>query len=307
VTFEFGSPFIIGCTPPNSKEWGIYDAGGRNGLVLRGKASGTVSVSVDRGRTWKDHGAFADGLDLTDSVKGHLQYRLKIGSGAKGLAGSGLTMITVCQVNSSVIPRLKDGGTRVTFESSGLGVVSAGPTLPQAQAHLVEGSFGTRALALELSTPRQEPVAGIVAVGHLASGSPPDPKLKYQVEYSLDAGRSWKPLVKDWQIDRRGQEPKDFWSQSLCYGRVDLPESEKASSARVRFRNDGGKTYLRAEMHLLYRTGPDAPTRVTFDWTEDGAPRQESRVFPPGKPAPWDLKTGKNVATRWVEFAAESK
>ena len=33
VTFEFVSPFIIASTPPNAQSWGIYDAGGRNGLV----------------------------------------------------------------------------------------------------------------------------------------------------------------------------------------------------------------------------------------------------------------------------------
>ena len=48
VTFEFGSPYIIGATPPNSKLWAIYEAGCKNGLVLRGKASCPVAVSVDR-------------------------------------------------------------------------------------------------------------------------------------------------------------------------------------------------------------------------------------------------------------------
>jgi len=28
-----------------------------------------VSVSVDQGKSWKDAGAFGDGLDLTDHVK----------------------------------------------------------------------------------------------------------------------------------------------------------------------------------------------------------------------------------------------
>ena len=38
VTFEFYTPYIIAATPPNNKPWGIYDVGGRNGLVLRGSA-----------------------------------------------------------------------------------------------------------------------------------------------------------------------------------------------------------------------------------------------------------------------------
>ena len=108
-------------------------------------------------------------------------------------------------------------------------------------------------------------------------------------------------MVKDWSIPRRGEEPGDFWSMSLCYGSVDLRESS-VTSARVRFHNDGGKNYLRAEVHLVYRTGSKDSTKVTFDWTDDSGKHQDSHVFAPGKPAPWDVKTGKNVLTRWVEF-----
>ena len=301
VTFEFYTPFIIGCTPPNTKEWGIYDAGGRNGLVLHGKASCPVSISVDQGKSWKDAGSFVDGLDLTDSAKGYCQYLLKLGAGPKALAGAGLTIRTVCQMSCSMIPRLKDGGTSVVFESSGKGVISAGPTLPQGQAHIVEGAFGTRAVTMELATPRKEPITTIYAAAQIGSSCPPDPSFKYQIEVSIDGGKSWKPMVKDWQISRRGEEPPDFWSMSLCYGNLDVNDSS-VTSARVRFKNDGGKNYLRAEVHLVYRAGAKDATKVTYDWTDDAGKHQESHVFTAGKPAPWELKTGKNVATRWVEF-----
>jgi hypothetical protein len=301
VTFEFYSPYMIGCTPPNKAQWGIYDAGGKNGLVLRGKATCPVSVSIDQGKTWKDAGAFADGLDLTDHVKGFRQYFLRLGAGAKDLASAGLTITTVCQVSVSTIPRLKDGGTKIEFESSGKAVVSAGPTLPQAQAHLVDGAFGTRTVTLEAATPRKEPVATIIAAAHVGSSAPPSPEVKYQIEYSLDGGKSWKPVVKDWQIARRGDEPGDFWSQSLCYGSVDLADGP-TGPVRVRFKNDGGKNYLRAEMHLVYKSASKDATKVTFDWKDDAGDHRESHVFAAGKPAPWDLKTGKTVATRWVDY-----
>src|SRR5581483_608563 len=61
VTFEFYTPYIIGATPPNAKPWGVYDAGGTNGLVLRGKASCAVAVSTDQGKTWQECGTFTDG------------------------------------------------------------------------------------------------------------------------------------------------------------------------------------------------------------------------------------------------------
>jgi hypothetical protein len=302
VTFEFYSPYVIACTPADlKKEWGIYDAGGKNGLVLKGKASCSVSVSVDQGKTWKDAGAFADGLDLTDPVKGYRQYLLRFGAGAKALAGRGLTIRTVCECSVSTIPRLKDGGTTVTFESSGKGVVSAGPTLPQAQAHVVDGSFGTRSVTMELAAPRKESVLSIVAVAQVASSCPPSPDVKYQIEYSTDAGKSWKPVVKDWNVARRGDEPGDFWSMSMNYGSLDLSEPATAP-VRVRFKNDGGKNYLRAEVHLLYKAAGQDATKVTFDWKDDAGEHRESNVFGAGKPAPWALKTGKNVVTRWVEY-----
>ncbi len=302
VTFEFYTPYVIGCTPADvKKEWAIYDAGGKNGLVLKGKATCPMSVSVDQGKTWKDGGGFEDGMDLTDHVKGHRQYLLRFGAGAKALAGSGLTMRTVCEVSVSVIPRLKDGGTKITFESGGRGLISAGPTLPQAETHIVDGKFGSRAVTMEVTAPRQSPVAGLIAAAQVASSCPPDPTFKYQIEYSTDGGKAWKPVVKDWTVARRGDEPSDFWSQSMCWGSVDVAEAP-AAPIRVRFKNDGGKNYLRAEVHLLYKTGDKDATKMTFDWKDDAGDHRESHVFGAGKPAPWELKTGKNVVTRWVEY-----
>jgi hypothetical protein len=301
VTFEFYSPFIIACTPSKDSEFGCYEPGGTNGLVLHGKAGCPVSVSVDQGKTWTEPVNFSDGLDLTPHVKGFRQYFLRLGAGAKALASSGLSIRTVCQTSVSVIPRLKDGGTKVTFESSGKALLSVGPTLPQAQAHVVDGAFGSRTVTLEAATPRKEAVATIIAVAHIASSCPPDPAIKYQVEYSTDGGKGWKPLVKDWNVARQGDEPPDFWSMSTCAGSVDLSESV-TGPIRVRFKNDGGKNYMRAELHLVYKTGSKDATKVTFNWKDDSGEHKESHEFAAGTPAPWELKTGKNVVTRWVDY-----
>jgi hypothetical protein len=71
----------------------------------------------------------------------------------------------------------------------------------------------------------------------------------------------------------------------------------------VRFRNNGGKAYLRGEVHLVYRAGGADGTRVTFDWVDDGGPHRSAHVFAgKGQAAPWQVATGRNVRTRWVEF-----
>ncbi|HEY7311611.1 MAG TPA: hypothetical protein VH643_19765 [Gemmataceae bacterium] len=302
VVFEFQSPYVIAATPPNDKPWGIYDAGSKNGLVLRGKADCTVSVSVDGGKTWRDGGTFRDKLDLTDFVKGRRQYLLALHAGAKTLAKSELTITTVCQANAAVMPRLKDGGSEVSFAASGRAVTSAGPTLPQAKARLLDGKFGSPRVTLEVPSPRGEPVAAVYAAGHVFSGSPPRPDVKYQIEASSDGGKTWVPVVRDWTIARRGEEPKDFWSQSLCWGSLELAKPT-TGPIRVRFGNDGGKNYARAEAHLVYRVKGSDATKVTFAWTDDKGEREAAHTFV-AKQGDWKVPTGRDVRTRWVEFEA---
>jgi hypothetical protein len=303
IVFEFFTPYIIAVTPANNKPFGIYDAGASNGLVLRGKAGCAVAISTDGGATWRECGKLDDRLDLTDHVKGRRQYHLRFDAGAKDLAGAGPTMTTVCQANPAMMPRLADGGSTVQFLASGKGVISAGPNYDSARSHLVDGKFGSPAVTLELKTPRGEPVVELFAAAHVQSGSPPRPEVKYQIEASFDGGKTWNPVVKDWKVERRGDDPADFWSQSLCYGA--LKSDGPMSKVRVRFRNDGGKPYARAELHLVYATRQADSTKVTFAWHDDGGEQKSSHTFAPSsKPTEWRIPTGKGVKTRWVEFAA---
>ncbi|HEX8203449.1 MAG TPA: hypothetical protein VF590_23435 [Isosphaeraceae bacterium] len=302
VVFAFATPYIIAATPPDDSPWGIYRPGCRNGLVLRGRTPCAVAVSTDAGTTWQDCGALAEGLDLTDRVKGQQRYWIRFGAGAAALAGSGLTMTTVCQANASILPHLTDGGSRVGFLASGRAVASAGPRRPHAEAHVVAGGFDTPAVTLEVATPRGEPALALDAAAHVRSGNPPRPEVNYQIEYSTDSGATWTPLVRDWTIPRRGQEPPDFWSQSLCWGSAEL-DREATGPVRVRFRNDGGKAYARAEAHLVYRVASADATKVTFHWTDAAGAHRASHTFPAAeKDASWDVPTGQDVRTHWVEF-----
>jgi hypothetical protein len=188
-------------------------------------------------------------IDLTDFAKGHRQYWLRFESSAAELEGSDLKITTVCQANSSIIPRLTDNGSVVQFQSSGLALESAGP---------------------------------------------------------VDTGKSWSDMVQDWRITRQGEEPADFWSQSFCWGSANLPET--ASGVQIRFRNDGGKRNLRAEVHLAYRLPREDATRVTFHWKDHSGLHTENQTFAPGVPAGkpvWKLATGAGVETLWVEYAPE--
>jgi hypothetical protein len=256
---------------------------------------------VDRGKTWHDCGHFRDGMDLTDLVKAQRQYFLRFGAGAKDLAGTGLTIRTVCQANAATMPRLKDGGSTVSFAASGRGVVSAGPTVAQAKAHVVAGGFGTPEVTLELATPRREPAVAVYAAAEMQSGNPPRPDVRYSIDCSTDGGTTWQPIVKDWTVPRMGHEPTDFWAHSFCYGDAALREPT-AGPVRVRFRNTGGRACLRTEAHLVYAAKGGDSTKVTFDWIDDAGPHRNADVVAPGGPVEWAIPTGRNVATRWVEY-----
>lgn len=305
VVFEFQTPYIIAATPADDSDWAIYKPGSRNGLVVNGHTAATVSVSVDRGQSWQDHGSLDGRLDLTDDVKGHRQYWLRFGAAAKDLAAAQIEVVTVCQANPALFPRLRDEGSTVTFSASGEALVSAGPTVPQTRAHIVDGEFGSPQVTLQISPPRNHDATRLYAAAHVASSNPPDPAIRYQIEFSVDKGRSWHPLVRDWQIVRRGVEPSDFWSQSFCYGDVVVPE-ETSGPVQVRFRNDGGKRYLRAEAHLAYAFPGTDECRVTFAWSDDqGASHRAERTFAPESLQTWRIPTGGGVKMQWVELGVE--
>jgi hypothetical protein len=307
VTFEFTSPYVVAATPASPSKWGVYEDGAKGGLVVTSKVPSRVQLSVDRGRTWSPGLPVAAdaSADLTDLAKGNHQYWLRINSPAGALKDSALTIRTVCQCNATTIPHLKDGPNAITFESSGLAHVSAGPTLAQVATHVVEGKIGSRSVTLELAAPRGEKAVQVYAASWQASGNPPNPKDAYRIDYSTDGGKTWSPVVKDWRVQGRPPEPPDYWSQSFTWGDTPLPAI--AGPVHVRFTNTGGKTYRKVEAHLAYRPTATTPTTVTFAWTDKaGKAQMATQTYPAGTKGDmsWKFDAGENVETTWVEYAA---
>jgi hypothetical protein len=298
VTLEFYTPYIIGATPPNQSSWGIYDSGCKNGLVLFGSANCRVAVSNDGGSSWKDAGLFHHGMDLTDFVKGHRQYHLRLETGSAELAESGIVIQTVCQLNPAVLPRLKDHGTAIEFSSGGRAIVSFGPNKQQASPKIVAGAFDTPRVTMEIETPRGEAILELYVSAHMASSNPPNPEVKYELEYSLDQGKSWHSLLNHSSFERRVVEPDDFWSQSLWSGSKRLSGTD-TRRVQVRIRNDGGKRVMRAECHLVYAANQKA-AEVTYAWRNDAGDQSKTHQMNHGET--WSLETGKDVSTRWVEI-----
>jgi len=311
VMFEFRTPYVIGATPPDDSDWGVYRDGCRNGLILKSRVNFPVRISTDQGDNWSDPTGFGPAskgvrsIDLTDLVKGHQQYRLLLGAGASVLENADLEIRTVCQVNSATIPRLRDGENRITYQASGRALSSSGIKLNPQLASIVEG---TNRPVLSLQPPRGARAVGVYAAAHNLSGSPPNPEIAYRIDYSIDKGRNWQPVVEDWQIERRGSEPGDFWSQSFTYGSTRLEPTTE--TVFVKFSNDGGKKYRRIETHLAYEVEHPSPLKATFGWTEGETPelKTASHTYPADATQPdpsWSIQTGKSVTTRWVEMSAE--
>jgi hypothetical protein len=308
VTLEFVTPYIIAATPAGDDPWDIYQPGCKNGLVIRGQGGAQVDVSVDRGRTWHAVGRLAGMLDATDHVKGFRQYWLRISAPAKSLVDSKLSIRTVCQMNSSLIPRLLPGENVVMLGTARRALVSAGPTIEQARAHLVAGDFNSPQVTLAVAAPRDAEAIAVHAAAHLRSGNPPNPQVNYQIDYSLDQGRSWLPLVADWKITRRGDEPDDFWSQSFVWGSATLPRPRRGL-IHVRFRNSGGKAIARAEMHLEYATAEDSADAcaVTFavgNERDPSAAVRALRAIAPAQGGTFTVDAGPAPVVRWVELSS---
>ncbi|NND98621.1 MAG: hypothetical protein HKN47_14970 [Pirellulaceae bacterium] len=307
ITFSFQTPYVIAATPPGDATWSIYQPGCKNGLRVTASKPMTVSVSTDRGATWSRSYRVDQSADLTDHVKGHQQYWLRIDQNAMSMLDSQFQVTTVCQVNAAVLPRLVSGDNRITYQATHRALVSAGPNLDQATQHVVQGSANDSTIVMEMKSPRGQEVVGVIAASHNQSGNPPNVDLRYRIDYSLDGGQTWHEIVKDWRNENRPPGPSDQWSQSFAYGNKDL--SPHTGSVQVRFSNNKRKPYRRTEMHLVYRVEPSSPAEVTFAWSEDGGElRTASRVYDTVKQhadATWRIRTsGKQIDTKWVEIVA---
>ena len=307
VTLEFYSPYVIAATPAPENipgEWGIYKPGCTNGLLVNGKMTCPVAISTDQGKTWQDAPQTTDGMDLTDRVKSHMQYWIRFGAAANDLAGKDITIRTVCQCAPTVIPRVKAGVNTVTYESSGQAVLPGGPNTDQTR--VVAGKQNSPTVTLELAAPRKAQAVAVYAAARVACGAPPRPS-KYNIDCSTDGGKTWKPLLKDYEIIRRGYEPGDWWSQTFLMGDAALPAV--AGAIQVRFTNSARLTFMRAEAHLVYKVKNTSPLKATFAWKDGGALQTASHTYAasvPGTPdATWQFDGGSKPETVWVEYTAE--
>ena len=196
-------------------------------------------LPVDQGKTWTQPQPPTSGLDLTDSVKGYQQYFLRLNASAKQLAAAGLSWTTVCQANACIIPHVCTRG-RKRDQLCGWrrgNYLPPAPIASQAETHLIDGKSGSQKLRWNYPLRVAQFPLHLYAAALQASGNPPAP-VEYAIDYSIDGGETWTPIVNHWAIEQRPPDPTDYWSQSFTWADARWQKRLTATPIRVRFSND---------------------------------------------------------------------
>ena len=305
VTFYFYSPYAVAALPPQEAAkqiWAVLEKGCTKGLIVTALSNlkCTVQVSTDNGSTWSPEIRFGKKLDLTDWVKGHHSYHLKLNATPSQLATSPIAIRTVCMANDRLMPHLKSGGTSVSFAASGKAVFAAGPNVDQTDRFVTSGSLGTDRVEMRVPTPGGARLLEVHAAAMVNSGSAPDASIRYQIECSTDGGATWEPIVEDWRVETLGYQVGDRAPRSYYFGDLDVSKSN-SNEALVRFSNSAGVTYERVEVYLVYQASNRPPVSVTFHWEDQRGKQSASHTFRRSD-SPWKIETGEVTQTHWVEM-----
>ncbi len=299
VVFEHVSPYVIAARSieGGGREWNLLEEKCCDGAILTGEAVGEVlvTVSVDGGQTWQKVGLAAGEfkIDFTDVVKGRHAYLIRFGlTQADGLTG--VKIRTVTQVGRGVFPRLKDGGTTVTYQASGESVIHGGPSQQLAE------QFRRKDLEKDGYRVYQIKAAGAIrrAAGVARVNGPKGSA--WSVEFSLDGGKTWKPGTKDLQVAGDGNLWEDGQA-AYTWAEMDFPKN-RAKEVLIRF---GQGSILHCQVFATYASKNTSAMEVTYGWQEGDAAQEDTHTIKKGKASDaWTVPTGQGVKTRWVRFRA---
>lgn len=325
VVFEHFSPYVI-CGDPVDDEDPLQHKA-TNGMVVTGTSKGEIRarVSADQGQSWHELPIQSGELrwDLTEYVKGCYGWKLKLEWFGDAQLGT-LQMTTTCQMSQAIYPRLKPGGSTVTFRSAGRAVVPVLPRLEdetatiqnfedrarrsanldfvgrrpgQRAAYIVRGPQPA-SVVFRIDSPAT--LVGLSAAARFTVRSPSPPGAEYGLQWSVDNGATWHRL---------GQVtlPADNeFSSGWVYGQADgIAGDMRSALIRVDLNGGGYQTGLiTAELYGLRKTGSPAAATVTYGWMEGGRMREHSFQVPAGMTtATSHVPTGQTIRDRFVRIA----
>jgi hypothetical protein len=299
VTFEHVSPYVVAARPieGGDREWDVFKEKCRDGAIVSGQAVGKVPVLVGVDNTFKQVGV-AEGefqFDFTDLVKGRHAYLVRFGlSPNNGLKS--VRMRTVVQVGRGVFPRLRDGGTTITYQALGQAVIHGGPSQylaePMRRKDLEKEGF--RVYQVKAPGPIRR-AAGVARANGPGFGP-------WSVEFSLDGGKTWKAGLKDLTVS---PEESDWGGghHAYAWAQMAFPDNWKARDVLIRF---GQGNVVHCQVFATYEVKNTSPMTVTYGWIEDGQPKTDTHRIKAGRASDtWTVPTGQTVQGQWVRFAAE--
>lgn len=326
VTFSHFSPYVI-CGDP-ADDANPMSGPATGGLVVAGKAVGTVKleVSSDEGQSWKQSGELSGAFekDVTDLVKGRYGWQVRFVW--EKLAGlDEVKFTTVTQVCQTIYPRLKPGGSQVTYRAASRAVVPVLPNFGLSEAEigrLEEKSLRSANLAYSPRDKQQkvayktqnnkpasvvfkidasQPLVEVSAAARFGIRVPPPEKTDFHLDVSTDGGKTWSQLGKaDLPADNE-------FSSGWMYGRADVSKAE-AKTALVRATvYAGGYTtgLMEAQLYGLRKTAAPSAAKITYGWEEGGKAKTHVEDVPVGaKEHAFKVPTGGAIVDEFVRIEA---
>jgi hypothetical protein len=205
---------------------------------------------------------------------------------------------TVTQIARAVFPRLKPGGTRITYQSSRQSGIHGGPSIDLAERFRRRDLEKPDCRVYEISAPG--PIRHVAGVARV-QGEGEAPWGPWGVEISLDGGNSWRDAMERLTLN----ESESDWGggrNAYIWANLDLP-GNRSESVLLSF---GKGSILAAEVYATHETASASPLIVNYGWLEDGEPRNHSHLIPAGSTADsWEVPTGQHISGQWVRFRAE--
>lgn len=327
VTFDHYSPYVIAGDPVD--DLNPMTGKATDGLVVSGKAKGNVAVeiSVDQGQSWQPAGNVAGDfkLDLTEQVKGRYTWRVRFNlKGDDGL--DAVTFATSCQVNQAMYPRLKPGGSNVTFRNSSRGVVAMRPNFALSEKQLARievpelradnmayvGHKNLNDLAYKTTNNKPgfvvfkvespEVLREITAAARFRVRVPPPAEADFKLELSTDEGKSWQPLGKaDIPADNE-------YSSGWMYGKADVSAAKtKSALVKVHVYQGGYSTGIHdVRAYGVYQTESPQAATVTYGWKEGEASKTHTAKIAAGATSQkFTVPTGDKIIDDFVRIEAQ--
>lgn len=325
VTFQHFSPYVIAGRPTDGANAMSGPATG--GLVVAGETAGPVKieVSVDQGQTWKEIGEVSGKFskDLTDEVKGRYGWQLSFSWKGNGGLDS-LTFATVTQVAQTIYPRLKPGGSTVTYRAASRAVVPVLPnfgTTEEQVGHFEDKSLRSANVAYSVRSLKSRygyavksnkpgtvvfkidspaDLLQVTAAARFSVRVPTPEGCDFRLDLSTDGGKTWKPLGK-------ADAPKDNeLSSGWVYGKAEATGTKHAL-VRVNLYAGGYQTgMMQAELYGICRTPPPGAVKLTYGWKEGGTPKTHVENVPAGaKEHKFQVPTGAAITDDFVRMEVQ--